>query len=122
MWTDLPLIVLVDEGSASASEIVSGALQDNDCAEVVGATTFGTGTVLGEYALEDGSALRIGTVEWLTPTGGGSGTRASSRTSRWPGDRGAPDAPRDVRDLAPARVASTVDAQLERALELIEAD
>ena len=72
-------------GQRVRAEIVSGALQDNDCAEVVGATTFGTGTVLGEYALEDGSALRIGTVEWLTPTGGGSGTRASSRTSPWHG-------------------------------------
>ena len=123
MWTDLPLIVLVDEGSASASEIVSGALQDNDRAEVVGATTFGTGTVLGEYALEDGSALRIGTVEWLTPDGRRiwhEGIEPDVAVAR--ATEALPTLPVDVRDLAPAKVASTVDAQLERALELIEAD
>ena len=67
--TDLPLVVLVDGGTASSSEIVSGALQDAGRAQIVGATTFGTGTVLGEFPLSDGSALRIGTVEWLTPKG-----------------------------------------------------
>jgi carboxyl-terminal processing protease len=122
-WTDLPLIVLVDEGSASASEIVAGALQDNDRAEVVGATTFGTGTVLGEYALEDGSALRIGTVEWLTPDGRRiwhEGIEPDVTVAR--ATEALPTLPDDVRDIAPARVASTVDAQLERALELIKAD
>ena len=64
--TDLPLVVLVDHGTASASEIVAGAIQDAGRAKVVGVTTFGTGTVLGEFPLSDGSALRIGTVEWLT--------------------------------------------------------
>ena len=67
--TDLPLTVLVDGDTASSSEIVSGALQDAERAKIVGETTFGTGTVLGEFALSDGSALRIGTVEWLTPKG-----------------------------------------------------
>ena len=67
--TDLPLVVLVDHGTASASEIVAGAIQDAGRAKVVGVTTFGTGTVLGEFPLSDGSALRIGTVEWLTPKG-----------------------------------------------------
>ena len=67
--TDLPLIVLVDGGTASSSEIVSGAIQDAGRAQIVGIKTFGTGTVLGEFLLTDGSALRVGTVEWLTPSG-----------------------------------------------------
>ena len=123
VWTDLPLIVLVDEGSASASEIVAGALQDNDRAKVVGATTFGTGTVLGEYPLEDGSALRIGTVEWLTPNGRRiwhEGIEPDVAVAR--ATEVLPTLPDDVRNLKPARVASTVDAQLERALELIKKD
>jgi carboxyl-terminal processing protease len=67
--TDLPLVVVVDGNTASSAEIVAGALQDPGRAKVVGETTFGTGTVLSEYDLSDGSALRVGTVEWLTPTG-----------------------------------------------------
>jgi carboxyl-terminal processing protease len=67
--TDIPLAVLVNLGSASASEIVSGALQDAGRARIYGQTTFGTGTVLNEFDLSDGSALLVGTVEWLTPKG-----------------------------------------------------
>ena len=67
--TDLPLAVLVNNGSASASEIVAGALQDSGRAKIYGATTFGTGTVLSEFDLSDGSALLVGTLEWLTPNG-----------------------------------------------------
>jgi carboxyl-terminal processing protease len=67
--TDKPLAVLVNLGSASASEIVAGALQDSGRAKVYGATTFGTGTVLSEFDLSDGSALLVGTLEWLTPSG-----------------------------------------------------
>ena len=48
---------------------MSGALQDAGRAKIVGQTTYGTGTVLGEFELSDGSALRVGTVEWLTPDG-----------------------------------------------------
>ena len=66
---DIPMVVLVDANTASSSEIVSGALQDAGRAQIVGVTTFGTGTVLGEFELSDKSALRIGTVEWLTPKG-----------------------------------------------------
>src|SRR6478672_2133207 len=69
LGTELPLVVLVDGGTASSSEIVSGAIQDAGRAQIVGVKTYGTGTVLGEFPLSDGSALRVGTVEWLTPDG-----------------------------------------------------
>jgi carboxyl-terminal processing protease len=65
--TDIPLVVLVDEGTASSAEIVSGALQDAGRAKLVGTKTFGTGTVVGTFKLSDGSAVRIGMLEWLTP-------------------------------------------------------
>lgn len=67
--TNLPMSVLINAGSASAAEIVAGALQDNRRAELVGETTFGTGTVLQEFRLSDGSALLLAVEEWLTPKG-----------------------------------------------------
>jgi carboxyl-terminal processing protease len=67
--TDLPLVVLVDNGTASSAEIVSGAIQDAKRGELIGQKTFGTGTVLTQFPLSDGSALLIGTVEWLTRDG-----------------------------------------------------
>jgi len=67
--TQVPLVVLVNKGSASASEITAGALQDANRATLVGETTFGTGTVLTQFALSDGSALMLAIQEWLTPNG-----------------------------------------------------
>lgn len=64
---DLPLVVLVNEGSASAAEILAGALQENQRAQIVGATTLGTGTVLQQFTLSDGSVIRLGVTNWLTP-------------------------------------------------------
>ncbi len=66
---DLPMVVLINQGSASASEITAGALQDAGRAKLVGQTTFGTGTVLSTFKLSDGSSLLLGTGEWLTPSG-----------------------------------------------------
>jgi carboxyl-terminal processing protease len=66
---DLPLVVLVDFGTASSAEIVAGALRDNGRARIVGEQTFGTGTVLNTFTLSDGSALRVGVLNWLTPSG-----------------------------------------------------
>jgi carboxyl-terminal processing protease len=67
--TQLPMVVLVNNGSASAAEIVAGALQDAHRAMLIGDTTFGTGTVLTEFSLSDGSALMLAIQEWLTPNG-----------------------------------------------------
>jgi carboxyl-terminal processing protease len=67
--TDVPLVVLVNGGAASAAEIMAGALQDGHRAPLVGEPTFGTGTVLSEFKLGDGSALLLAIEEWLTPAG-----------------------------------------------------
>lgn len=63
------LVLLVDEGSASASEVVAGALQDWDRATIVGRRTFGKGLVQEQYELSDGSALRLTVSRYYTPTG-----------------------------------------------------
>jgi carboxyl-terminal processing protease len=67
--TNLPMVVLVNQGTASAAEIVAGSLEVAHRAALVGETTFGTGTVLNQFALSDGSALLLATEEWLTPSG-----------------------------------------------------
>ena len=116
----LPLVVLINAGTASASEIVAGALQDAKRAVLVGETTFGTGTVLNPIPLSDGSALLLAVMEWLTPNG---------RTIWHKGI--VPDVkvalPADVPPLLPeaeqgmtlAQLKSSKDAQLLRAIDYL---
>jgi carboxyl-terminal processing protease len=64
---DLPLVVLIDEGSASASEVLAGAIQAHARGTIVGSRSFGKGTVQILYALGNGGGLRVTTSQWLTP-------------------------------------------------------
>ncbi len=120
--TSLPVVVLINQGSASASEIVSGALQDAGRATLVGETTFGTGTVLNEFGLSDGSAILLATEQWLTPDG-----RVIWREGIVPDEMVELTGP--VRlltpdtadDLTADELAATEDAQLLRALEILRA-
>lgn len=120
--TDLPLVVLVDGSTASSAEIVSGALQDAGRAQIVGVKTYGTGTVLGEFDLRDGSALRVGTTEWLTPSG-----RRIWREGITPDvtvERAsdlAPLDPAEVGKMTPAQVKALTDPQLAKALSIVTA-
>ena len=100
----IELVVLVNAGSASASEIVAGAIQDRDRGVLVGETTFGKGSVQQTHTLKDGSELRVTIARWYTPN-----NRSISV------DGIAPDIPVET----PEEFGSEADTQLQRAIELI---
>ncbi len=119
--TAIPLAVLVDLGTASSSEIVAGALQDAGRAKLVGHTTFGTGTVLSEYNLSDGSSMFIGTVEWLTRDGRQiwkKGVEPDFPLESTPA--GTIVAPSALSKLSVDGLAASGDAQLLKAIELLK--
>ncbi len=102
----LPTVVLVNQGTASAAEILAGALQDYHLATVIGEQTFGKGTVQHLTGLRDGSAVKLTIAEWLTPAG-----RSID---------GGGIAP-DVLAKQPEDVSSDHDVQLDRAREVLDA-
>lgn len=120
---DLPMVVLVDYGSASSAEIVAAALRDNGRARVIGQTTYGTGTVLNVFPLSDGSAIRLGVQKWLTPEGEDvfETGLAPDISIALPID-GVPLEPSELEDLTRRDFATGDDTQLRRAVKLLEAD
>jgi carboxyl-terminal processing protease len=120
--TDLPLVVLVDEGSASSAEIMSGGIQSAGRAQLIGQTTFGTGTVLITYPLSDGSAVRIAIERWLTPEGElifGRGIEPDITVELDP--QVVPLEPEEISLLDPGAVDEMGDAQLLRAINELRA-
>ena len=118
--TDIPLVVLVNGGTASAAEIVAGALQDAHRARLVGEATFGTGTVLREFKLSDGSALLLAIEEWLTPAGHiiwHKGITPNVDAALTAG--ASPVFPESERNMDVEQLDHSGDAQLLRALELL---
>ena len=105
--TDLPLIVLVDGGSASGSEVLAGAFQDHGRATLIGTNTYGKGSVNILHGLSDGAALYVTTARWLTP------------------DRhlieGVGLTPHIEVEITAEDIASGRDPQLERAIEYLQA-
>ena len=67
--TDVPMVILINRGSASASEIVAGAMQDHRRAKLVGETSFGKGTIQDAEDLDSGAGLHVTVAKWLTPNG-----------------------------------------------------
>jgi carboxyl-terminal processing protease len=117
---DLPMVVLVNAGTASAAEIVAGALQDRGRARIVGEQTFGTGTVLEKFSLSDGSALLLAIEEWLTPnerTIWHRGIRPNVVAALSPDTN--PLFPLEDKNMTMEQIQARKDIQLLRALEMI---
>ncbi len=107
MATDIPLVVLINEGSASASEIVAGAIQDRDRGQLVGTTSFGKGSVQQWIPLDnDQGAVRVTIARWLTP---------DERTISEIGLE--PDV---VVEMTQEDVQAGLDPQLDKAVELLQ--
>jgi carboxyl-terminal processing protease len=106
-YEDITLVILVNEGSASASEIVAGALRDLKQTQLIGKKTFGKGVVQSIQEFPDGSVLKYTIAEWFTPSG-----KAINKEGIQP----------DIEvELKPEDIKDKKDAQLDKALEIIKA-
>jgi carboxyl-terminal processing protease len=118
--TTIPMVLLVNSGSASGSEIAAGAIQDAGRAKLIGETTFGTGTVTRQFPLSDGSEVVLAISEWLTPSG-----RVIWHTGIKPDEEVKLDlnviplTPESERTMSAADLQASKDKQLLRAIELL---
>jgi carboxyl-terminal processing protease len=118
--TDIPIVVLVNRGTASGAEIFAGAMQDHERGPVVGETTFGTGTVLSTFSLSDGSAMLLGTSQWLTPEGRQIWKLGITPDEELPLPLAVPPLrPRELEEMTPEEFMSSEDVQILRAVELL---
>jgi carboxyl-terminal processing protease len=117
VWSG-PVAVLVNGGTASASEIVAGALRDQRQAPLIGEKTFGTGTVLQQFPLPDGSAVLLAVGEWLTPAGESFWHKGLDPTITVAlGDDTLPLRPSAMKHLTPEEVSKSHDSQLLAAIK-----
>lgn len=107
-FKDYPTVILINGGSASGSEIVAGALQDNKVAKLVGEKTFGKGSVQNLVQLSDGSAIKLTIARWLTPNG-----------RQIDIEKIEPD---EVVEFSEEDFKADLDPQLERALEILSSE
>ena len=117
---ETPLAVLIDGGTASAAEIVAGALQDAQRAVLIGETSFGTGTVLRSFGLSDGSSLLLATQEWLTREGRQIwhvGVAPDVEVALAP--EAEPLLPSGERDMTAEQLQAATDDQVLKALEML---
>jgi len=116
----IPLAVLINGGTASAAEIMAGALRDAQRARLLGVKTFGTGTVLNEFGLADGSALLLAVEEWLTPAGQVIWHKGITPEIEveLPAEA-LPLLPEEEQNMTVAQLKASKDEQLLRALELL---
>ncbi len=117
-WRDLALVVLIDGESASGAEVLAAALRDNGRAELIGETTFGTGTVLATFPQDDGSSVVLGTAFWLTPEGERVWREGVDPDQFVPLDRDAfPSRPEDDPDMTSSELKDSADLQLQAAFK-----
>ncbi|WP_069998794.1 S41 family peptidase [Cellulosilyticum sp. I15G10I2] len=112
-YTNIPIVVVVNGDSASASEVLSGALKDHNRAKLVGETTFGKGVVQSIVPLSDGSALKLTTAKYFTPSGiciQGIGIEPDYKVSL------------PIESMTRGRLEDQQDTQLQKAIEVIQKD
>lgn len=118
---DMPMVVLIDGQSASGAEVLAAGLRDNGRAELIGETTFGTGTVLATYPQDDGSNIVLGTAFWLTPDGERvwkEGVTPDEFVMMEGNEY--PSRPEDDSDMTAQELADSGDVQLEAAFAAID--
>ncbi len=116
---DIPIVVLIDEGTASSAEIFAGAIQDHGRGRLVGTKTFGTGTVLQPFELSDHSAVLLAVAEWLTPNGRRIWHEGIKPDVSVPLPPGALILPDESGRMSQAELDKSSDKQLIKAIELL---